>query len=411
MHRRDLLKSGAAAAFATALPAAAVRDHTAPPTNRNFWLSNMRLVVAPVLDALSKGRLKASMPVEAAPSEEAGRRKVTHLEAFGRTLAGIAPWLDSTPAQQDELALHRQLVHATSEAMVSALDPSSPDCIDFGAASQNVVDAGFLSLAILRAPNLLNKSLDLVTKKRLAQALMTTRQFKPPRSNWLLFAAATEAALHALGEQWDRARVDDAFQSHMKWFIGDGTYGDGPHFHADYYNSFVIQPFFVATLQALSDEDATWKAMRNAVATRAMRYAHIQERMIAADGSYPVVGRSITYRCGAFHHLADAALRDALPQDVKPEQVRSALGAVIRKTLGAINTFDEQGWLRIGLCGHQPSLGETYISTGSLYLCSAVFLPLGLRPEHRFWAGPDTAWTAPKVWRGEDLPADHAIDV
>jgi len=411
MHRRDLLKSGTVAAFAAALPAARARHLSSVPTDRSFWLSNMRMVATPVLDALSKGRLKATMTVEAAPGEEANRRKVTHLEAFGRTLAGIAPWLDSKPAQQDELVLHKQLVQTTSEAMVSALDPSSPDCLDFGAASQNVVDAGFLSLAILRASTLLNRSLDPVTKKRLAQALMTTRQFKPPRSNWLLFAAATEAALHALGEQWDRARVDDAFQSHMKWFIGDGTYGDGPHFHADYYNSFVIQPFFVATLQALSDEDATWKAMRNAVATRAMRYAHIQERMIAADGSYPVVGRSITYRCGAFHHLADAALRDALPQDVKPEQVRCALAAVIAKTLGPKGTFDNNMWLRIGICGHQPSLGETYISTGSLYLCSAVFLPLGLRPEHRFWAGPDTAWTAQKVWRGEDMPADHAVDV
>jgi len=411
MHRRDLLKSGTAAAFAAALPAAGARDLAVAPTARAFWLSNMRLVAAPVLDALSKGRLKATMPVEAVSGEEASRRKVTHLEALGRTLAGIAPWLESTPAQQDELTLHRHLAQTTNEAMVSALNPSSPDCIDFGAASQNVVDAGFLSLAILRAPNLLNKSLDAVTKKRLAQALITTRQFKPPRSNWLLFAAATEAALHALGEQWDRARVDDAFTSHMQWFVGDGTYGDGPHFHADYYNSFVIQPFFVATLQALADEDATWKAMRSAVAARAMRYAHIQERMIAADGSYPVVGRSITYRCGAFHHLADAALRDALPQDLKPEQVRSALAAVIRKTLGATNTFDEHGWLRIGLCGHQPSLGETYISTGSLYLCSAAFLPLGLSPEHRFWARPDIAWTAQKAWRGEDMPADHAIDV
>ncbi len=411
MHRRDLLKSGTAAAFAAALPVAGARDLSSAPTNRSFWLSNMRTVTAPVLDALSKGRLKATMPVEAVPGEEASRRKVTHLEAFGRTIAGIAPWLDSRPAQQDELALHKQLVQTTSEAMMSALDPSSPDCIDFGAASQNVVDAGFLSLAILRAPTLLNRSLDPVTKKRLAQALMTTRQFKPPRSNWLLFAAATEAALHALGEQWDRARVDDAFTSHMKWFVGDGTYGDGPHYHADYYNSFVIQPFFVATLQAIGDEDATWKAMRNAVATRAMRYAHIQERMIAPDGSYPVVGRSITYRCGAFHHLADAALRDALPQDLKPEQVRSALAAVIRKTLGATNTFDEHGWLRIGLCGHQPSLGETYISTGSLYLCSAVFLPLGLPPEHRFWSAPDAAWTAQKIWRGEDMSVDHAVDV
>jgi hypothetical protein len=82
---------------------------------------------------------------------------------------------------------------------------------------------------------------------------------------------------------------------------------------------------------------------------------------------------------------------------------------VQQRTLNAPNTFDSKGWLQIGLAGHQPSLGETYISTGSLYLCSAAWLPLGLPHTHAFWADADAAWTQKKVWVGEDLPADHAI--
>jgi hypothetical protein len=92
-----------------------------------------------------------------------------------------------------------------------------------------------------------------------------------------------------------------------------------------------------------------------------------------------------------------------------PEQVRGALTAVIRRTLGAPGTFDEQGWLRIGLAGHQPSLGEVYISTGSLYLCTAAFLPLGLPAGDRFWSGAAAPWSSVKVWSGADVKADHAL--
>ena len=36
---------------------------------------------------------------------------------------------------------------------------------------------------------------------------------------------------------------------------------------------------------------------------RFIRYAEIQERMIAPDGSYPVLGRSVSYRSAAFQVL------------------------------------------------------------------------------------------------------------
>jgi hypothetical protein len=76
----------------------------------------------------------------------------------------------------------------------------------------------------------------------------------------------------------------------------------------------------------------------------------------------------------------------------------------------APGTFDESGWLQIGFCGHQPALAEKYISTGSLYLCAAGLLPLGLPPEDEFWSAPAAKWTAQKLWSGENLPADHAIN-
>lgn len=142
---------------------------------------------------------------------------------------------------------------------------------------------------------------------------------------------------------------------------------------------------------------------------RQARYAEQLERMISPEGAYPAVGRSITYRVGAFHALAHAALLHELPKTVAPAQVRCGLTAVIARQFAAPRTFDEKGWLRIGFAGSQINMSETYINTGSVYLCTFGFLALGLPATDPFWTEPFTPWTGLKAWNGEDVVADHAI--
>lgn len=74
------------------------------------------------------------------------------------------------------------------------------------------------------------------------------------------------------------------------------------------------------------------------------------------------------------------------------------MGAVISKVMEHPDVVDEDGWLRIGVYGHQPEMAEGYIQTGSLYLCLAVFLPLGLPPSAAFWSDPDQPFSAQCVW-------------
>ncbi|MOA04321.1 hypothetical protein D3C78_1238690 [compost metagenome] len=130
--------------------------------------------------------------------------------------------------------------------------------------------------------------------------------------------------------------------------------------------------------------------------------------MIAPDGTYPPIGRSLAYRFGAFHSLAQSAVREDLPAELSPAQVRCALTAVIRRTIEQPGTFTAEGWLQIGFCGHQPDVAERYISTGSLYLCAAVFLPLGLPASHPFWSSAPEEWTSRKAWSGLSFGRDTA---
>jgi hypothetical protein len=203
--------------------------------------------------------------------------------------------------------------------------------------------------------------------------------------------------------------VDYALRQHAQWYKGDGTYGDGPDLHWDYYNSLVIQPMLIDVLEACASALPAWEAMAPVVRRRARRYAAILERLISPEGTFPAIGRSLAYRFGAFHLLAQMATRRDLPEEVSPAQVRGALTAVIRRSIEAPGTFDADGWLRVGFCGHQPEVGEPYISTGSLYLCAVGLLPLGLPQSDAFWSAPAEPWTSVRAWSGQAFPIDKAL--
>ena len=377
---------------------------------RKYWIDTLTKIVTPVLSAMADGKLKATMPVEAKLPD---RRSVTHLEALGRTLTGLAPWLETPSDDAEEEAARLHMADLARKALANGVDPSSPDYCNFtdNPTEQPLVDAAFLAHGIVRAPHELWGKLDASAQKNLVVAFKETRAILTHRSNWLLFPAMIEAALYVMTGACDRMRADYALFAHEQWYKGDGVYGDGPNFNWDYYNSYVIQPMLldvIRTLHPVMNRGGYADRMEAKTLKRARRYAAIQERMINGDGTFPVIGRSITYRTGAFQTLSQIALMDQLPDGIAPAQVRCALTAVIRRCFEAEGTFDENGWLTIGLCGHQPSLGEPYISTGSLYLCTAGFLPLGLPEEHPFWREPDVLYTAQKVWQGMDIPADHA---
>ncbi len=238
---------------------------------------------------------------------------------------------------------------------------------------------------------------------------MTRAISTPEDSNWVMFTATIEAALLKMGEPTIEDRLEGSLRRMLDWYVGDGAYGDGEFFHFDYYNNFVIQPMLVDVLDALRQKDNRFGLACSTVVQRARRYAGVQERLIAPDGSFPSLGRSATYRFGAFQVLAQISLMRELPQDVRPAQVRCALTAVMQRMIEPTGTFDENGWLRIGFCGHQPSLAERYISTGSLYLCSVALLPLGLPASDAFWRDPAARWTSQRLWSGESLPPDHAL--
>ena len=375
---------------------------------RKQWIDAMCKIVTPVLDMLEQGKLKQSLPLTF--HEE--RKAFAPLEAFGRSMLGLAPWLEADSEILDEEERTRQAVYRAKavRCIEMATNPESPDFMLFDEGGQPLVDAAFLAHALVRAPKALAAALPEETRKHLADALRSTRKIPAYNSNWLFFSAMVEAGLYVIGEPYDIMRVIYPMRVFQQWYKGDGIYGDGAMFHWDYYNSFVIQPMYVDLVRLFENEHDEIRQMKSVVLKRAARYASELERMIGPEGSYPIIGRSICYRFGAFQMLSQAALEHMLEPHISPASVRCGLSAVIARVMSSPDLFDKNGWLRPGVFGYQPELAEEYINIGSLYLCSAVFLPLGLAPQDAFWSAPDEEWSAKKVWAGGHIVIDHAQD-
>ena len=412
MQRRSFIKNSALVSLAAGTqPKVSLTDPIHQTDERLYWRNTLLKIVDPVVEALAQQKLKATMPVEAQPGKEAERREVSHLEAVGRVYAGMAPWIELGEDNSEEGKLRKKYADSMRQGLSSIVNPASPDYLTFTekGSRQPLVDAATLAHALIRAPKQLIGRLDADSRANLVTALKATRPIKPPYNNWLLFTAMIEVALKKMEEEWDAVRVDYALRTVAQWYLGDGMYGDGPNFHWDYYNSLVIHPWLLDILEAVDEPGPWYKQFYKDQIKRAQRYAELLERLISPEGTYPPTGRSLAYRFGAFHMLSQLALRKQLPDTLPPGQVRSALTAVMQRTLQAPSTFDENGWLTIGFYGHQPAIGEGYISTGSLYASTLAFLPLGLPPGDPFWSSPAQDWTSRKVWSGENMHADKHL--
>jgi hypothetical protein len=279
------------------------------------------------------------------------------------------------------------------------------------------VDAAYIASSFLRAPDALWKALDKETKARYIAEFQQLRRIDPPNTNWLLFSAMIETFLLTADAQYDMYRIHSAIRKIEEWYVGDGWYSDGENFAFDYYNSYVIQPMYAQVLQVLVDKkiklrdkslESVVKNLENAK-KRMQRYGIILERFISPEASFPVFGRSMTYRLGVFQPLSMLSLKEYLPQELPEGQVRYALTSVMKRMFSQEGNFNEKGFLQLGFAGHQPNLADWYTNNGSMYLTSEVFLPLGLPAEHSFWMSSAQDWTTKKAWSGTDFPKDHAI--
>lgn len=164
-----------------------------PPSDRQQWADLCYKIAQPILENMSKGELQKNMQLELSPTWDGRDKRVAYMEAFGRLMAGISPWLSLPADNTAEGQQRRQLQEWALQAYKNAVDPQSPDYLLWEGPTQILVDAAYIAESFLRAPDATWKLLDEVTRQRYIQCFKGLRIIRPAYNNWLLFRAMTEA--------------------------------------------------------------------------------------------------------------------------------------------------------------------------------------------------------------------------
>ena len=120
MNRRDFLAAAGTVGVAPLVGGGVAAGQTAGATqaDRAYWVSVMTRLADPVLKNLANGTLKTRMPVEQAAGSD--RRGVSHLEALGRLLAGMAPWIELAPDDTPEGRLRTEYADLAKRGQMRA---------------------------------------------------------------------------------------------------------------------------------------------------------------------------------------------------------------------------------------------------------------------------------------------------
>ncbi len=384
---------------------------SSPRQDREYWCELLYQIAAPVLSNMAEGKLQQNMLVETSSNWDGRDVRVTYMEAFGRLMAGLAPWLSLPDDNTSEGQMRRQLREWALKSYTNAVDPQSPDYLLWRKEGQPLVDAAYIAESFVRGYDALWKGLDHTTQQRYIEEFTQMRRTDPPNTNWILFSSVIESFLAKAGAPFDAFRVNTAIRKVDEWYVGDGWYADGPSFAFDYYSSYVFHPMYLETLQNMIDSQIGTripypKYYEKALA-RTQKYSIILERLISPEGTFPVFGRSIPYRMASMQPLALMAWYERLPGDLNNGQVRSALTAVLHAMFDGKSNFNSKGFLTIGFAGPQPHIADWYTNNGSLYMTSLSLLPLGLPASHPFWTDAAQPWTCKKAWSGKPFPKDH----
>ncbi|MEU2198478.1 DUF2264 domain-containing protein [Isoptericola sp. NPDC019482] len=214
-----------------------------------------------------------------------------------------------------------------------------------------------------------------------------------PANNWLWFRITVETFLRSVGGPWSREDVEEDLARHDSYYRGDGWYADGASRAFDHYSGWAMQLYPVLWARMRGAEDLA-APRRETDVERLDRYVQDAVRLVGADGSPLVQGRSLIYRFASAAPLWAGAI--ARVPSTPPGLLRHAALRTVDHFVSR-GAPDADGLLSIGWYGPWRPLAQSYSGTGSPYWAAKGLLGLALDED-------DPVWTAP----AEPLPVEEA---
>ena len=317
---------------------------------------------------------------------------VDGLEGFARTFL-LAGFRLAGERGADPL----NLVERYAAGLAAGTDPSSPErWVRPEEHGQAKVEAASLALILDLTRPWLWDSLDAAVQERVVGYLSSVVGDRTyPRNNWLWFRIVVETFLRSVGGPWSAEDLEGDLALHESFARADGWFSDGDQRSYDHYAGWALHlyPVLWARMQGAAVEPD--RQARDVA--RLDRYLQDAVRLVGADGSPLLQGRSLTYRFAAAAPFWAGAI--AQVPSTSPGQLRRAASSIVTHFVQH-GAPDEDGLLTLGWHGPWRPLAQSYSGTGSPYWAAKGMLGLALPADHPVWTADE-----------EPLPVEVADDL
>jgi hypothetical protein len=372
--------------------------------DRKLWLDNMLDIVELPLSCMSKLEFNKFI-LQKSPIESADRDpNMGYLECFARTFAGISPWIALEKINDESEFKKQQMILEYVKQCFENTIPYFDETFNLFSVEQSIVECSYICYGFIISKN---KIWDMLNEKIQNNLICLFRKVRLNIKeyhigcNWYLFHGIIEAFFKLIHNDYNLEFLEEMISTVNNWYCGDGFYFDGDRkFKIDYYNSYVIQPFFIEILKIFysnTKNDIVNDSINDAI-SRCTKHSEFLERIIGHDGSYPPLGRSVIYRFASFHLVSYCIYNETISERHSYGQLRNALTKVLTK-ISSKDIFNKDGFLALGFNAQQESISDYYSNSGSCYLTVLGFLPLGLNEDHIFWTDSYRYFTQEACWK------------
>jgi len=217
-----------------------------------------------------------------------------------------------------------------------------------------------------------------------------------PRCNWVWFRIVVETFLRSVGGPYSAEDIEADLATHDSFYRADGWYSDGDERAYDHYNGWALHLYPVLWGRMVGGDDLA--AGRGATdIARLEEFLRDYVRLIGADGSPLIQGRSLIYRFAAAAPLWAGAMAGV--ESVSPGRLRRAASGMMAH-FAEHGVPDERGLLTLGWHRQWRPMAQSYSGPSSPYWAAKGMLGLALGADHPVWTAVE-----------EPLPVEDGDDV
>ncbi|MGN7970784.1 DUF2264 domain-containing protein [Microbacterium sp. 22296] len=340
---------------------------------RRDWTDFADRLLAAARDHASENNARITFP----GAEGGYGRAVDGLEGFARTflLAAFRLAGDDGHGLEDLAEFYRRGVE-------NGVDPAAADrWVRMDEHPQAKVEAASLAVALDMTRPWIWDRLDDVTRQRVIDYLApVVGDDTYPKTNWLWFRVVVQTFLRSVGGPWSTDDIAADLALHDELTRVDGWISDGFERSYDHYVGWALHVYPIL-----------WPRMRGAADLAAGRIADVAGldryledavRLVGADGSPLMQGRSLVYRFAAAAPFWAGVLAGV--RSMSLGTLRHAAEKVVRHFDDA-GAPDERDILTLGWHGEWRDLAQSYSGPGSPYWAVKGLLGVMLPADHPVW--------------------------